>query len=85
MSFKKRGKASIGGNNCDVGPIDADIKVSNDLMDPGKGSIGDKNNLQTPYKLLWFKGKLNGQLFLLDCGASICCIVKRCMAFNNIL
>ena len=38
-------------------------------------------------KLLWFKGKLNGQLFelLLDCGASTCCIAKRCVTSNHVL
>ena len=36
---------------------------------------------------LWFKGKINNQLFnmLLDCGASVCCIAKRCVTSNNVL
>ena len=38
-------------------------------------------------KLLWFKGKLNDRLFdlLLDCGASTCCIAKRCATTNHVL
>ena len=38
-------------------------------------------------RLLWFKGKINNQLFdmLLDCGASVCCIAKRCVTSNNVL
>ena len=37
--------------------------------------------------LLWFKGKLNKQIFdmLLDCGASTSCIAKRCITSNYYL
>ena len=37
--------------------------------------------------MLWFKGKLNEQLFdlLLDCGTSTCCIAKRCVTSNHVL
>ena len=51
----------------------------------------DKNNCSLKddkiSKLLWFKGKLNNQLFdiLLDCGASTCCIAKRCVTSNHVL
>ena len=39
------------------------------------------------HKLWWFNGKLNGQPFdfLLDCGASVCCIAKRCVTSNRLL
>ena len=45
-------------------------------------SKNDGNN-----NLLWFKGKLDKQLFdfLLDCGASTCCIAKRCVTSNHVL
>ena len=38
-------------------------------------------------KLLWFKGKLYGQLFdlLLHCGTSTCCTAKRCVTSNHVL
>ena len=38
-------------------------------------------------RLLWFKGKINNQLFdmLLDCGESVCCILKRYVTSNNVL
>ena len=45
-------------------------------------TLNNNNN----FKLLWFKGKLNEQLFdfLLDCGASTCCIAKSCVSSNPI-
>ena len=62
-----------------------------------KASIGDvplgaENNkticiLSGNFKLYWFAARLNGQLFdfLLDCGAAVCCIAKRCVAANHVL
>ena len=43
--------------------------------------------MNTNSKLLWFKGKLNEKLFdiLLDCGASTCCIARRCITSNKVL
>ena len=42
---------------------------------------------QAVRKLYWFKCKLNGQLFyaLLDCGATLCCIARRCVTSNPVL
>ena len=39
------------------------------------------------FKLYWFAARLNGQHFdfLLDCGATVCCIAKRCVASNRVL
>ena len=69
MSFKKLLKAPV--EKC----VGADINNNSTVKD-------DKN-----CKLLWFKGKLNEQLFdfLLDCGASTCCIAKRCVTSNPVL
>ena len=54
-----------------------------------KVSGADKNNTMniSRYNLLWFKSKLNGKLFdiLLDCGASTCCIARRCITSNKVL
>ena len=84
LPFKKLERVSIVGIN----PIDADKTMSNEF--PGcvqKDAADREGNLSVSYKLLWFKSKLNGQSFdfLLDCGASICCIAKRCVTSNHVL
>ena len=67
MSFKKRVRAPVEKSK------GADINV---VL---KDDINVVSNDENISKLLWFKGKINNQLFdmLLDCGASVCCITLR--------
>ena len=75
MSSKKLVLASAGST-----PVPVDAGVKKFLATGGEISILSNN-----CKLYWFFGKLNGQPFnfLLDCGATVCCIAKRCITSNR--
>ena len=48
---------------------------------------GNFNSSNFNVHLLWFKGKLSNQMIdiMLDCGATVSCIAKRCVTGNPVL
>lgn len=62
-----------------------DATVPVDAVEDYSSISGGISILSNNCKLYWFYGKLNGQPFnfLLDCGATVCCIAKRCITSNR--
>ena len=74
LSSKKLVLASAGKTPVPVGAFEQFLSAG-----------GEISILSNNCKLYWFARKLNGEPsnFLLDCGATVCCIAKRCVTSNR--